>query len=41
MKQNIRKQIGVVTCDVVLKGVKDGNNFLDTYHLKTCSKLSE
>ena len=28
------KQIGNVTCDVVLKGVKDGNNFSRTYHLK-------
>ena len=28
------KQIGNVTCDVVLKGVEDGNNFSRTYHLK-------
>lgn len=28
------RQIGNVTCDVVLKGVKDGNAFSRTYHLK-------
>ena len=28
------RKIGNVTCDVVLKGVKDGNAFSRTYHLK-------